>query len=239
MEGGTPQGVRTAPNISFAIPAPVPPHPTKAPGAPHLPQPQTHSPEDAALADLLGWICTIQQGCADEMAHALHVKMLRQYGACASSFPQSPIRGQWGWLRTHAPTLSGMAEVLKDFMPNPAQLRKITEEPATSLDEAAAANQATGAAQKKPCTPQKTDPQLLSKALWVGLQAVDNPPAGDVDASLLGGIVRNKFRSGLLSISDAQLNHTARLTILEIKPADYDRGMKLIHNYTVRGWKIS
>ena len=46
---------------------------------------------------------------------------------------------------------------------------------------------------------------MFSKALWVGWQELDDPPAGEVDAGLLGGILRDKFGAGLSSISDAQL----------------------------------
>ena len=73
----------------------------------------------------------------------------------------------------------------------------------------------------------------------MGGQGTDETPAGDVDASLLGGILREKFGSGLSSISDPQLNHTARSSIVRIKPTDFDHGMKLVDNHTVRGWKIS
>ena len=79
---------------------------------------------------------------------------------------------------------------------------------AASPAEAEAANHAQGAAKKKGYTPQKVDPQVLSKALWVGWHEIDDPPAGVVDAGLLGGILRDKFGAGLLSILDAQLNHT-------------------------------
>ena len=44
---------------------------------------------------------------------------------------------------------------------------------------------------------------MFSKALWVGWQELDDPPTGEVDAGLLGGILRDKFRAGLSSISDA------------------------------------
>ena len=60
-----------------------------------------------------------------------------------------------------------------------------------------------------------------------------------MDARLLGGILRDKFRAGLSSISDAQLNHTAMFTIVGIKPVDYNKGMKLTRHHIARGWKIS
>ena len=86
-----------------------------------MPQLHNPSPHHAALTDPLSWIPTIPQGCAHEVAHALHLKMFRQYGAHASSLPQSPSCSQWDWLRTHVPTLPRMADVLKDFMANPPQ----------------------------------------------------------------------------------------------------------------------
>ena len=49
------------------------------------------------------------------------------------------------------------------------------------------------------------------------------PPAGKVDAGLQGGL-RDKFGAGSLSITEAQLNHSVRFTILGVKP---DKGMKL------------
>ena len=48
-----------------------------------------------------------------------------------------------------------------------------------------------------------------------------------MDAGLLEGILRDKFGSGLSSISDEQLNHKAKFTIVGVKPVDYDKGMKL------------
>ena len=66
-----------------------------------------------------------------------------------------------------------------------------------------------------------------------------DPPAGDVHAGLLGGILRDKFGSGLSPISHAQLNHTTRFAIVGIKPADYDHGMKLVHNHMARRSRIS
>ena len=113
------------------------------------------------------------------------------------------------------------------------------DSPAASPAEAAAANQAEGPAKKKGYTPQKVDPQIFSKALWVGWQEVDDPPLGELDAGLLGGILRDKFGDGLSSISDAQLNHKAMFTIVGVKPVDYDKGMKLTRHHTARGWKVS
>ena len=79
------------------------------------------------------------------------------------------------------------------------------------------------------------DPQIFSKALWVGWQEMDDPPSGEVDAGLLGGILRDNFGAGLSSISDAQLNHKAKFTIVGVKPVDYDKGMKLTRHHTARG----
>ena len=60
------------------------------------PNPPT-PPHDTSLTltDILNWIPTILQGCADEVAHALRLKMFRQYGAHANSLPRLPIRNQW------------------------------------------------------------------------------------------------------------------------------------------------
>ena len=60
-----------------------------------------------------------------------------------------------------------------------------------------------------------------------------------MDAGLLGGILRDKFSAGLASISDTQLNHTAKFTIVGVKPVNYDKGMKLTRHHIARGWKIS
>ena len=113
------------------------------------------------------------------------------------------------------------------------------DSPAASPAEAAAANEAEGAANKKGYTPQKVDPQIFSKALWVGWQEVNDPPSGEVDAGLLRGILRDKFGAGLSSMSDEQLNHNAKFTIVGVKPVDYDKGMKLTRQHTARGRKVS
>ena len=189
---------------------------------------------DAALASLLEWIPEIPRGCEDEVAHAFHLQLFRHYGASVSSLPQSPIRDQWTWVRSHAPSLSGIADVLRTFLASPPPVERVVDSPAASPAEAAAANQAEGAPKKKGYTPQKVDPQIFSKALWV-----DDPPSGEVDAGLLGGILRDKFGAGLLSISDEQLTHTAKFTIVGVKPVDYDKGMKWTRHHTARGWKVS
>ena len=119
-------------NISFAVPAPVPKHPRaaappKAPEAPPQPRSPTPSPTDAAPASLLEWITTIPRGCEDEVAHAFHLQLFRHYGANISSLPQSPIREQWTWVRSHAPSLPGIAEVPRTFLaspPSPADQRQ-------------------------------------------------------------------------------------------------------------------
>ena len=127
-------------------------------------------------------------------------------------------------------------DVLRTFLASPPPVQHVADSPAASPAEAAAANQAQGAGKKKGCTPQKIDPQTFSKALWVGWQEVDDPPSGEVDAGLLGGILREKFGVGLSSISDEQLNHKAKFTIVGIRPAGYDRGMRLTRQQTARGW---
>ena len=152
-----------APNISFAVPAPVPKHPRAAapprvPEAPPQTRSPTPSPTDAALASLVEWIPTIPRGCEDEVAHAFHLQLFRHYGAYASSLPQSPIREQWTWVRNHAPSLPGIAEILCAFLASPPPVQQITDSPAASPADAEAANQAAGAAKKKGYTPQKLDP---------------------------------------------------------------------------------
>ena len=74
----SPEAPTDAPNISFAVPAPVPKHPRaaaplRAPSAPLHPPSPTPSPTDAALASLVEWIPTIPRGCEDEVAHAFHL----------------------------------------------------------------------------------------------------------------------------------------------------------------------
>ena len=70
--------------MSFAIQAPValPPRVATGPTAPttatEAPQPPAGLSVNAVLVDFLSWIPTIKQGCADEMAHALHLKVYRQ-----------------------------------------------------------------------------------------------------------------------------------------------------------------
>ena len=83
------------------------------------------------------------------------------------------------------------------------------------------------------------DPQIFSKALWGGWQEVDDPPLGQVDAGLLGGILCDKFGTGPLSISDEQLNHRAKFRIVSVKPAEYDKSMKLTREHTARSWRVT
>ena len=147
-----------APGLSFAVPDPIPKPKAvsafRAPGATAQPPSPTASPTDAALASLLEWIPEIPKGCEDEVAHALHLQLFRQYGANVSTLPQSPIREQWAWVRSHAPSLPGVAEVLRSFLSNPPAVQRVADSPATSPAEAAAANQAQGVAKKKGYTPQ-------------------------------------------------------------------------------------
>ena len=226
-----PEAPTDAPNISIAVPAPVPePRAAaalRAPGAPLRPPSPTHSSTDAVLASLLKLIPTISQGCEAEVAHAFHLQLFRHHGARVSSLPQSPIRDRWTWVRSHALSLPSIAEVLRTFLASPSPVQQIVDRPAASPAEAKAANQAEGAVKKKGYTPQKVNPVLFSKALWVGWQELDEPPAGEVGAGLLGGILRDKFGVGLACISDAQLNNTAKFTIVGVKPVDYNKGMKL------------
>ena len=239
----TPEAPVGAPELSFAIPAPVPKPraaaPLRAPGAALQPPSPTPSPTDAALASLLEWIAEIPKGCEDEVAHAFHLQLFRHYGASVSSLPQSPIQDQWTWVHSHAPSLPAVAEVVRTFLASPPPVQRVVGSPAASPAEAAAANQTEGAAKKKGYTPQKVDPQTFSKALRVGWQEVDDPPSGEVDTGLLGGILRDKFGAGLSSISDEQLNHKAKFTIVGVKPAECDKGMKLPRQHTARGKRVT
>ena len=167
-----PETPTRAPGLSFAIPDPIPKPMAatalRAAGAAPQPPSPTASPIDTALASLLEWIPEIPKGCEDEVAHAFHLQLCRQYGANVSTLPQSPIRDQWAWVRSHATSLPGIADVLRTFLASPPPLQQVADSPAASPAEAAAANQAQGAAKKKGYTPQKVDPQTFSKALWVG-----------------------------------------------------------------------
>ena len=146
----SPEAPTDAPNISFDVPAPVPKPraaaPLRAPGAPLQPPSPAPSPTDTALASLLEWIPTIPRGCEDGVAHAFHLQLFCHYGASASSLPQSPIREQWAWVRSHAPSLPGIAEVLRTFLATPPPVQQIVDSPAASPAEAEATNQAEGAA---------------------------------------------------------------------------------------------
>ena len=235
----TPEAPVEAPEISFADPAPVPmpraAAPLRAPGPPLQPPSPAPSPTDVVLASLLEWIPEIPQACEDEVAHAFHLQLFRHYGASVSSLPQSPLRDPWTWVCRHAPSLPGVADVLRTFLASPPPVQQVVDSPAASPAEAAAANQAEGATKKKGYTPQKVDTHIFSKALWVGWQEVDDPPSGEVDAGLLRGILRDKFGAGLWAISDAKLNHKAKFTIVGVKPVDYDKRMKLTRQPTARG----
>ena len=100
--------------------------------------------------------------------HAFRLQLFRHYGTSVSSLPQSPIRGQCTWVRSHAPSMPGVTDVLRTFLASPPPVQRVVDSPGASPAEAAAANQAEGAAKKKGYTPQKVDPQIFSKALWVG-----------------------------------------------------------------------
>ena len=237
-----------APELPFAIPAPVPKPRAAAAlwalGAPLQPPWPTPSPTDAALASLVEWIPEIPRGCEDKVAHALHLQLFRRYdgsryGGSVSSLPQSPIRDQWTRVRSHAPSLLGVAHVLRTFLARPPPVQRVVDSPVASPAEDATTNPAEGAAKKKGHTPQKVDPRIFSKALWGGWQEVDDPPSGEVDAGVLGGFLLDKFGAGLSSISDEQLNHKAKFTIVGVKPVDYDKGMKLTRHHTAGGWRVT
>ena len=76
-----PEAPTDAPNMSFAIPAPVAKPrlaaPLRAPGAPLRPPSPAPSPTDAAMAPLQEWIPTIPRGCEDEVAQAFHLEVFR------------------------------------------------------------------------------------------------------------------------------------------------------------------
>ena len=141
-----PENPTRAPGLSFAIPDPIPkPRAAtalRAPGAAPQPPSPMASPIDAALASLLEWILEIAKGCEDEVAHAFHLHLFRQYGATVSTLPQSPIRDQWAWVRSHALSLPGIADVLRTFLASPPPLQQVADSPAASPAETAAANQA-------------------------------------------------------------------------------------------------
>ena len=181
----------------------------------------------------------IPRGCEDEVAHTFHLQLFHHYDASVSSLPQSPIRDQWTCLRSHAPSLPGAANVLRTFLASPPPVQRVVDSPTASPAEAAPANQAEGAAKKKEYMPEKVDRQIFSKALWVGWQEVDDPPTGEQDAGLLGGILRDKFGAGLSSMSHEQLNHKAKFTIFGVTPIDYHKGMKLTRHLIPRGWPLS
>ena len=119
----TPEAPVDAPELSFAIPARVPKPraaaPLRALGAPLQPPSPVPSPTDAVLGSLLEWIPKIPRGCEDEVAHAFHLQLFRHYGASVTCLPQSPIWDQWTWVRTHAPSLPGVADVLRTFLASP------------------------------------------------------------------------------------------------------------------------
>ena len=136
----TPEAPVGAPELSFAIPAPLAnpraAAPLRAPGgAPQPPSPTT-SPTDAALASFLEWIPEIPKGCEDEVAHAFNLQLFRHYGASVSSLPQSPIRDQWTRVRSHAPNLPGVAEVMRTFLASPPPVQRLVDSPAASPAEA-------------------------------------------------------------------------------------------------------
>ena len=141
--------------------------------------------------------------------------------------------------RSSRTSLPGIAAVLCTFLASPPPIKHITDSPAASPADAEAANQAAWAAKKKGYTPQKVDLRLFSKALQVRWQGPDDPPAREVDAGLLGGILRDKFGAGLSSISDTQLNHMPKFTIVGVKLIDYDKGMKLTRQHIAQDWKMS
>ena len=117
--------------------------------------------EDARLADLLGWTPTIEQGCVDNVAHALYLKIFKQCGARACSLPHSTIRGEWEWLHTRLSTPLGFTEVPQDFMANPhvylARYWGLCPRPRRGEGR----QQGIGGRTKWPHTPQNMDPKAF------------------------------------------------------------------------------
>ena len=152
-----PEAPVRAPEPSFAIPDPVPKPQAAvallAPGAAPQPPSPTASATDSAVASLLEWIRDIPKGCEDEVAHAFRLQPFRHYSASVSTLSQSPLRDQWTWVRSHTPSLPGVAHVLRTFLASPPPVQRVTKSPAASPAEAAAANQAEGAAKEKRYTP--------------------------------------------------------------------------------------
>ena len=66
---------------------------------------------------------------------------------------KEPIRERWTWVRSHAPSLPGIVEVLRTFLASPPLVQQIVGSPAASPAEAEAANEAEGATKKKGHTP--------------------------------------------------------------------------------------
>ena len=58
--------------------------------------------------------------------------------------------------------------MLRDFMLNPPHVQQVIDAPGVQPEEGAAANQAAGTTKRAAHTPQKAEPQVFSKALWVG-----------------------------------------------------------------------
>ena len=107
----------------------------------------------------------------------------------------------------------------------------VVDSPAASPAKVEAVNQADGAGKKKVYTPHKVNLLVIFKAPSVAWQEVDDPTAGGVYAGRLGGILRDKLGAGLAFISDAELNHPAKFTIVGVKAVDYDKGMKLTRHH--------
>ena len=77
------------------------------------------------------------------------------------------------------------------------------------------------------------------KAPWVGWQELDDPPAGEVDAGLLGGIGWHRVASERGSRPSRTRSLITRQNSPSCKPVDYDKAMKLIRHDIAQGWKIS
>ena len=162
----SPEAPTDAPNISFAIPAPIPKHPW--PRFPNTPGQAVHSGPQVLLSShrhqptpppTPHWP-SFWNGSPRSHGDARTKsptpstsKLFRHCGANATSPTESLIREQWAWVRSHAPSLPGIAEVLHAFLASPPPVQQIVGSPAASPAEAEAANQAEGAAKKKGYTP--------------------------------------------------------------------------------------
>ena len=160
-------------------PPPPPPHGHWSDGTDHGPGCPTttlHPSTSAVLVDFPSCIPTIPQGCADEVAHTVHLKVYRQYGTKASLLPQAPIRSRWEWLNTNASTLPGIEVDLQDFIAHPPHVQPLLDDLTVQPKAATAANREFGTAQKQAYTPQKNRPRQILESVVGWLAGGGGPP---------------------------------------------------------------